>query len=133
MTGSTALYFGVGFIIGGIIFWFIAVSRFQRKNSEIESRASSAEAIVSELRQQNDEKEEETEKLRNELNHERQAKVEALTRLEVSEKQLKEEMERLMDPELRETVVKHLKKIGYTYVTLDLQGFRSGSMNEVLR
>ena len=30
-------------------------------------------------------------------------------------------------------VVSHLKKIGYTYVTLDLQGFRSGSMNEVLR
>ncbi len=52
-----------------------------------------------------------------------------LARIEI----LKEEMERLMDPELRETVVSHLKKIGYTYVTLDLQGFRSGSMNEVLR
>ena len=52
-----------------------------------------------------------------------------LARIEI----LKEEMERLMDPELRETVVRHLKKIGYTYVTLDLQGFRSGSMNEVLR
>jgi PP-loop superfamily ATP-utilizing enzyme len=29
-------------------------------------------------------------------------------------------------------VVSHLKKIGYYYVTVDLQGFRSGSMNEVL-
>jgi uncharacterized protein len=28
--------------------------------------------------------------------------------------------------------VKRLKEMGYTYVTLDLQGFRSGSMNEVL-
>jgi uncharacterized protein len=43
-----------------------------------------------------------------------------------------EEIERLMDGSLREKVVSHLKKIGYHYVTVDLQGFRSGSMNEVL-
>lgn len=43
-----------------------------------------------------------------------------------------EEIGRLMERSLREEVVKHLKEIGYTYVTLDLQGFRSGSMNEVL-
>jgi uncharacterized protein len=43
-----------------------------------------------------------------------------------------EEIERLMDRSLREKVVSHLKKIGYNYVTVDLQGFRSGSMNEVL-
>ena len=43
-----------------------------------------------------------------------------------------EEIERLMDKLLREKVVSHLKKIGYHYVTVDLQGFRSGSMNEVL-
>jgi uncharacterized protein len=29
-------------------------------------------------------------------------------------------------------VVRKLKSIGYTYVTVDLQGYRSGSMNEVL-
>ncbi len=51
-----------------------------------------------------------------------------LARIEV----LREEMNRLMDPELRDNVVSRLKKIGYTYVTVDLQGFRSGSMNEVL-
>jgi uncharacterized protein len=28
-------------------------------------------------------------------------------------------------------ITQHLKSLGYTYVTLDLQGFRSGSMNEV--
>ncbi len=33
---------------------------------------------------------------------------------------------------LRETIVRGLKAIGYAYVTLDLQGFRSGSMNEVI-
>ena len=45
---------------------------------------------------------------------------------------LKEEMGRLIDPSLRDRVVTRLKEIGYTYVTLDLQGFRSGSMDEVL-
>lgn len=29
-------------------------------------------------------------------------------------------------------IVSHLKKLGFLYVTLDLQGFRSGSMDEVL-
>jgi uncharacterized protein len=52
-----------------------------------------------------------------------------LARIEI----LKEEMVRLMDGSLREKVVGHLKEIGYRYITLDLQGFRSGSMNEVLR
>jgi uncharacterized protein len=52
-----------------------------------------------------------------------------LARIEI----LKEEMVRLMDGSLREKVVDHLREIGYRYVTLDLQGFRSGSMNEVLR
>jgi uncharacterized protein len=32
--------------------------------------------------------------------------------------------------EQRTTIVQRLKELGYTYVTLDLQGFRSGSMNE---
>jgi len=45
---------------------------------------------------------------------------------------LKEEMGRLIDSPLRNAVVIQLRKMGYHYVTLDLQGFRSGSMNEVL-
>ena len=52
-----------------------------------------------------------------------------LARIEI----LKEEMARLMEGPLREKVVSQLKKMGYLYITLDLQGFRSGSMNEVLR
>jgi len=52
-----------------------------------------------------------------------------LARIEV----YKEDFERILDTTIREEVVKHLKKIGYTYITLDLQGFRSGSMNEVLK
>jgi uncharacterized protein len=38
----------------------------------------------------------------------------------------------LLQEQKRAEVVQALKQIGYTYVTLDLQGFRSGSMNEVL-
>jgi pyridinium-3,5-biscarboxylic acid mononucleotide sulfurtransferase len=45
---------------------------------------------------------------------------------------LKEEMGRLMDDGTRGKVISRLKAIGYQYVTLDLEGFRSGSMNEVL-
>jgi uncharacterized protein len=33
----------------------------------------------------------------------------------------------------RDLIVARLKELGYTYVTLDLQGFRSGSMNEAPR
>lgn len=33
----------------------------------------------------------------------------------------------------RKAIVSKLKEIGFTYITLDLQGYRSGSMNEVLR
>ena len=43
-----------------------------------------------------------------------------------------EEMGRFLEDSMRERVVRRLKEIGYKYVTLDLQGFRSGSMNEVL-
>ena len=38
-------------------------------------------------------------------------------------------------PELlgqREEITEQLKQLGYAYVALDLQGLRSGSMNEVL-
>jgi uncharacterized protein len=36
---------------------------------------------------------------------------------------------RLADPATRERIVEGLKAIGYRFVTLDLEGFRSGSMN----
>jgi uncharacterized protein len=44
----------------------------------------------------------------------------------------KEEIHRLLDDDLRERLVAHLKQLGFTYVTLDLQGYRTGSMNEVV-
>jgi uncharacterized protein len=39
---------------------------------------------------------------------------------------------RLLEPELRDTVDRELKKIGFRFVTVDLKGFRSGSLNEGL-
>jgi uncharacterized protein len=42
----------------------------------------------------------------------------------------KEEMGKILD--MLAVVVKKLKSIGFSYVTLDLQGYRSGSMDEVL-
>ncbi len=42
------------------------------------------------------------------------------------------EIKRFADDSFRENIVSALKEIGFTYITLDLFGFRSGSMNEVL-
>jgi uncharacterized protein len=42
------------------------------------------------------------------------------------------EVARVAAPGTRERIVRHLREIGYTYVTVDLAGYRSGSMNEVL-
>ena len=44
----------------------------------------------------------------------------------------KNEMTRLLNEDIRSQIVATVKNLGFTYVTLDLQGFRSGSMNEVL-
>jgi len=42
------------------------------------------------------------------------------------------EMERLASAGIRKKVAQALRDLGYTYVAADLDGFRSGSMNEVL-
>jgi len=42
------------------------------------------------------------------------------------------DIDRFQDHKVREAVTKKLKKLGFNYITLDLQGFRSGSMNELL-
>lgn len=52
---------------------------------------------------------------------------EQIARIEV----LPEDMETLL--EHRKEIVDRFKEIGFIYVTIDLQGFRSGSMNEALK
>lgn len=46
---------------------------------------------------------------------------------------LPEEMEQLLTAALREKIAKEFRSFGFSYVTLDLQGYRTGSMNEGLR
>jgi len=51
-----------------------------------------------------------------------------IARIEVPEK----DVNRFLDTPLRESVVRKLREIGYVYVSLDLKGYRTGSLNEVL-
>jgi len=44
-----------------------------------------------------------------------------------------QEFAKAVKPEMREKIVGYLKEIGYLYVTLDLAGYRTGSLNEALR
>lgn len=52
----------------------------------------------------------------------------AIARIEVAP----EEIARLLDAGLREQLVAEFKAAGFTFVTLDLQGYRTGSMNATL-
>lgn len=52
-----------------------------------------------------------------------------LARLEIG----REEMARALEPAINQALVTGLKAVGYKYVSLDLQGYRTGSLNEVLR
>jgi uncharacterized protein len=52
----------------------------------------------------------------------------ALARLEFGG----EELERALSAELRPRLVEELKRVGYRFVCIDLEGYRTGSLNEVL-
>jgi len=43
-----------------------------------------------------------------------------------------EDMVKIITPEIRQDIVTKLKALGYKYVALDLTGYRTGSLNEVL-
>jgi len=49
----------------------------------------------------------------------------AIARIEVDP----DEISRLLDPDVRATVTEHIRKIGYAFVTVDLAGYRTGSLN----
>jgi uncharacterized protein len=52
-----------------------------------------------------------------------------LARLEIA----KDEMSRALEPAVRERLTRELRALGYQHVTIDLQGYRLGSLNEALR
>lgn len=43
-----------------------------------------------------------------------------------------EEFPRIIEPDIRKTVYDRLKELGFTYIALDLDGYRTGSMNETI-
>lgn len=52
----------------------------------------------------------------------------SLARIEVD----KEDISHFIDAKRRKKAVDYLKSLGYQYITLDLQGYRTGSLNETL-
>ena len=54
---------------------------------------------------------------------------ENLVRLEIAPN----ELEKALNIETAEHLANEFSEMGFRYVTLDLKGYRSGSMNEVLR
>ncbi len=52
-----------------------------------------------------------------------------MARIEV----LPEEFEKLISEEIRTKITSSLKSFGFTYVSMDLTGYRTGSMNEVIK
>jgi uncharacterized protein len=53
---------------------------------------------------------------------------EELARIEIA----RDEMTRALDPDVNAVIVREVKAAGYRHVTLDLQGYRTGSLNEGL-
>ena len=52
---------------------------------------------------------------------------ELVARLEINQ----DEMARVLDPQVSMMILRALKQIGYHYVALDIQGYRTGSLNEL--
>jgi uncharacterized protein len=52
-----------------------------------------------------------------------------LARLEIAA----DELPRALEPEIRGRIVGEIRAVGYQHVTIDLQGYRMGSLNEGLR
>ncbi|HXV61603.1 MAG TPA: ATP-dependent sacrificial sulfur transferase LarE [Vicinamibacteria bacterium] len=51
-----------------------------------------------------------------------------LARLEFAQ----QELDRALAPEMRERIIAELKRLGFRFVTVDLEGYRTGSLNEAL-
>jgi DNA recombination protein RmuC len=110
----------LGLVITGIIAWLIASSRQQKKSAkqvadlqtsysnqitELEKKASSAEARIEELRQQIQQRDSEINQVRVELDVEKQLKSETMARLDESQKSLQKQKGLLdeMENKLSET------------------------------
>jgi uncharacterized protein len=52
-----------------------------------------------------------------------------LARIEIAA----EELPRALNPEMARRLTEAFKALGFKYVTLDLEGYRTGALNEVLK
>ena len=101
ITTTIIVFFILSFIFGGIIAWFLASARCQRKNAELEKRASGVEAVNNELRQEIQQRDSDLKQIRAELDVERQIKSDTLARLDESQKSLQKQKELLEAMETR--------------------------------
>ena len=115
---EVALYIIGSAMAGALISWVIANAITQKRCSELENRATSAETLVTERGRQVEIKDAELTSLREELAHEKGSKIEALTRLEESQKNLQEQVERLEAMEI---------KLGDTFKALSLDALAKNS------
>jgi DNA recombination protein RmuC len=126
---ESVMYAIAGLVIGGAGAWLIASSLNQKKSAEqmsgiqssyvhqiteLEKRASGAEARVEELRQQGQQRDADLNQTRNELNAERSVKA----RLEESQSHLREEIQRFEEME---------NKLGETFKSLSFDALSKNS------
>jgi DNA recombination protein RmuC len=102
---TAVLVFIAGVVLGGFVFSLVVSFRSRIRQTQLETRAGSAEAVVQELRGQCQQNQGELERLRHELTMERQLRIQAVTQCETLDQRLKEEMERFdaIRKELSET------------------------------
>jgi DNA recombination protein RmuC len=102
---ETALYVIGSALAGALITWVVASARTQKKCAELSNRATSAETLVTERGHQVEQKDGELANIREELDHEKGLRIEAHTRLEESQKNLQEQIERFeaMEAKLGDT------------------------------
>ena len=106
-----ALYIVGSAIAGALMAWVIEITRVRRRCAELENRAISAETLATERERQVSQKNSELASLREGLALEKGLKIEAATRLEESQKNLQEQVERINSME---------KKLGETFKALSL-------------
>ncbi len=131
---------GLGLIAGVVVAWFIIQARYQGKHARLiaelhstyagqiaalEGRAKSAEAIVGELRQQIQQKDQETGQLRAEFDAERHQRIETVTRLEESHKRLEDSHRNL--EQQKELIEVMKKEISDTFSVLSSAALKSSS------
>jgi DNA recombination protein RmuC len=103
---DTLAFITAGIIFGGFITWYFAKARFLKEHAkeladlrisysaqtaQIESKAKSSEAVISELRQLILQKDTALDEIRTFLDAEKQARIEALTRLDSAQKGFEEQ------------------------------------------